>query len=221
MPDTYHHGDLPAALRVATAELVAERGPRGFSLREVARRAGVSHAAPAHHFGDSRGLLTAVAVEGFTILADALAAASKHPGDARARLRACGEAYVATARAHPGHYVVMLDESIHDPDDEGVLAEGMRAFAQLVQTIEAVRDEINPALDVDAAATLCWAAMHGLVELDPVMAHIAEQLDAPAPATAHDAAASSGRPHGGNGRARRGGRRRHRTGRALPAAPGS
>ena len=179
MPDTYHHGDLPDALRTATAELVAERGPRGFSLREVARRAGVSHAAPAHHFGDSRGLLTSVAVEGFACLADALTAAANGPGSARARLRACGEAYVHTAQANPGHYAVMIDESIHDPDDEALQAEGMRAFAQLIDTIEAVRDEVNPDLDVDTAATLCWSAMHGLVELDATMTHIAERFDMP------------------------------------------
>jgi AcrR family transcriptional regulator len=179
MPDNYHHGDLPSALRAATVELVAERGPSGFSLREVARRAGVSHAAPAHHFGDSRGLLTAVAVEGFTALADALEAAATGDGDARSRLRACGEAYVATARANPGHYAVMLDDSLKDSDDADLQAEGMRAFAQLVAAIEAVRDEENPDLDVDAASTLCWASMHGLVELHGVMSSIAEQHGMP------------------------------------------
>ncbi len=179
MSDTYHHGDLPSALRSATAELVAERGPRGFSLREVARRAGVSHAAPAHHFGDSRGLLTSVAVEGFSHLADALTAAAEDCADARERLRRCGEAYVETARAYPGHYAVMLDESIHDPDNEALQLEGMRAFAQLIATIETLRDQLNPELDVDTAATLCWSAMHGLVELDATMATIADRHDMP------------------------------------------
>jgi AcrR family transcriptional regulator len=176
MSDTYHHGDLPSTLRSATAELVAERGPRGFSLREVARRAGVSHAAPAHHFGDSKGLLTAVAVEGFTALADALTAASAGTDDAREKLRACGRAYVATAMAKPGHYAVMIDTSIHDPDDPGLASEGLRAFAQLVAVIEAVRDDCNPQLDVEAASTTCWATMHGLVVLDPKMAKIAEKV---------------------------------------------
>jgi AcrR family transcriptional regulator len=176
MSDTYHHGDLPTTLRAATAELVAERGPRGFSLREVARRAGVSHAAPAHHFGDSRGLLTAVAVEGFTALADALTTAAAGSSDARGRLRACGRAYVATAMTYPGHYAVMIDTSIHDPDDPELATEGLRAFAQLVAAIEAVRDTCNPELDIEAASTTCWATMHGLVVLDPKMAMIAEKL---------------------------------------------
>lgn len=179
MHDTYHHGDLPSTLRSATAELVAERGPRGFSLREVARRAGVSHAAPAHHFGDSRGLLTAVAVEGYTALADALTEATAGSADARQRLRVSGHAYVSTAMANPGHYAVMIDTSIHDPDDPDLAAEGMRAFAQLIAAIEAVRDECNPELDVDAAATTVWATMHGLVVLDPKLTRIAEKNGRP------------------------------------------
>ena len=65
---TYHHGDLPNALRRAAVEVIEERGLGAFSLREVARRAGVSHTAPAHHFGDMRGLLTSVAIEGFDII---------------------------------------------------------------------------------------------------------------------------------------------------------
>ncbi len=99
--------------------------------------------------------------------------------DARERLRACGKAYVATAQANPGHYAVMIDESIHDPDDAALNDEGLRAFAQLVATIEAVRDQVNPDLDVDSAATLCWSAMHGLVELDATMVHIAEKCAMP------------------------------------------
>src|SRR5258707_3669661 len=66
--DRYHHGDLPNALRRAAVEVIEERGLAAFSLREVARRAGVSHNAPAHHFGDVRGLLTSLAVEGFDLL---------------------------------------------------------------------------------------------------------------------------------------------------------
>lgn len=120
-----------------------------------------------------------MAVEGFAVLADALEVSIAGADDARTRLRACGEAYVATAQANPGHYAVMLDESIHDPEDDALQTEGMRAFAVLVSVIEDVRDEVNPALDVDAAATLCWAAMHGLVGLDAAMTGIAERLDAP------------------------------------------
>ena len=70
----YHHGALRAALIEAAEAVIAERGVDGFSLRETARRAGVSPAAPAHHFGDARGLLTALAAEAFRRFGDALAA---------------------------------------------------------------------------------------------------------------------------------------------------
>ena len=68
----YHHGDLRAVILTEAARLVAERGPDGVSLRELARSAGVSHAAPAHHFTDRRGLFTALATQGFLLLAEAL-----------------------------------------------------------------------------------------------------------------------------------------------------
>src|SRR5687768_10873441 len=72
---TYHHGALRSALLSAAEALLEERGIDRFSLRETARRAGVSPAAPAHHFGDARGLLTAIATEGFQSLGDVLEAA--------------------------------------------------------------------------------------------------------------------------------------------------
>ena len=70
--DSYHHGDLKAVILAQAATLVAERGADGISLRELAREAGVSHAAPAHHFTDRRGLFTALATEGLRLLAEAL-----------------------------------------------------------------------------------------------------------------------------------------------------
>ena len=86
----YHHGDLERALKAAAVDLITEVGPAGFSLREVARRAGVSHAAPAHHFGDSRGLLTALAVDGFRHLATQLAAARSGETDPQRQLEHIG-----------------------------------------------------------------------------------------------------------------------------------
>lgn len=173
-PDSYHHGALPAALRAATVELVAERGPSGFSLREVAKRAGVSHAAPQHHFGGAEGLLTSVAIEGFRTLGDAFQEASESPGSAVERLRLCGQAYVRTALEHPGHFGVMTQEELLDGEDSELLDAGARTFGLLVGMVEAVRDEINPDLDVDTAAVLCWASMHGLVELAPKLAKMSD-----------------------------------------------
>ena len=113
----YHHGDLPNALKQAAVELIGERGPAGFSLREVARRAGVSHAAPAHHFGDSHGLLTAVAADGFQVLYDAMAAASAGAATTEERVVAVSRAYVEVACSHPAHFEVMFRRDLIDADN--------------------------------------------------------------------------------------------------------
>ena len=112
---SYHHGDLKAVILKHAAELVAERGADGVSLRELARAAGVSHAAPAHHFTDRRGLFTALAAEGWRLLAAALA-------DARPAFADAALAYVRFALKHPGHYAVMFDRSLVDPDDPELVA---------------------------------------------------------------------------------------------------
>ena len=177
MNDTYHHGDLPAALRAAAAELVAERGPTGFSLREVARRAGVSHSAPAHHFGGSRGLLTSVATEGFQTLVDAFDRAVDGLDDPVERLTAMGKAYVTTAVEHPGHFGVMCNDELVDTEDEAFGAVSIGAYLRLVEVLTEVRDTMNPDLDVDAAATLTWSAVHGLAVLSGSLADVAHKTD--------------------------------------------
>src|SRR5215471_5003962 len=104
---TYHHGDLRAAILDEAARLVADRGADRVSLRELAREAGVSHAAPAHHFTDRRGLFTALATQGFQLLAQALI-------DARGDFTDAALAYVRFAIDHPGHYQVMFNKSLLD-----------------------------------------------------------------------------------------------------------
>lgn len=177
MNDTYHHGDLPTALRAAAADLVAERGPTGFSLREVARRAGVSHGAPAHHFGSSKGLLTSVATEGFQTLTDAFDAAIDGVDDPIERLAAMGKAYVNTAIRYPGHFGVMCNDELIDSDDESFVAVSIGAYLRLVDAITELRDTLNPDLDVDAAATMTWSAVHGLAVLSGSLADVAEKTD--------------------------------------------
>ncbi len=172
----YHHGDLPAALRAATAELVTEKGPSGFSLREVARRAGVSHAAPAHHFGDADGLLTSVAAEGFERLAEALVAASEGVDDAGEFMRACGRAYIATALSYPGHFGVIFQSDRVDQTDEECLVASAKAYDVLLDGVRKMRDQVDPSLDVDATATLCWATMQGLVVLAPKLAQVSDEM---------------------------------------------
>src|SRR6202020_2837575 len=116
---TYHHGDLRAAILTEAARLVAQRGADGVSLRSLARRAGVSHAAPAHHFTDKRGLFTALAAEGFRMLHQRTRPTLRRP-DA---LVAAGQRYVAFALDHPAHFGVMFDTSLFDPTDQDLVRE--------------------------------------------------------------------------------------------------
>lgn len=151
--DTYHHGDLKAAILAEAAILVAERGADGLSLRELARAAGVSHAAPAHHFTDRRGLFTALATEGFRMLAAALTGARPDFLDA-------AQAYVRFAIDHPGHYAVMFDKSLYDAADPELVAAETAAGSELaagVGTLDDPRAEGDP----QAAALAAWSLVHG------------------------------------------------------------
>lgn len=103
----YHHGSLREDLLAAAARVVAERGPSGLSLRELARDLGVTHTAPRHHFGDKRGVLTALAAQGHRLLAGRLVAA----GD---DFLESGVAYVRFALDHPGHFAVMFRPDLVD-----------------------------------------------------------------------------------------------------------
>src|SRR5687767_1804874 len=96
---TYHHGDLPRALRDAPTRLLAERGGEGLPLREAARLVGVNHAAAYRHFTDTRALLAAVAEDGYVALATRMRAADTATGDVAERVRRVGTAYVEFARA--------------------------------------------------------------------------------------------------------------------------
>ena len=181
----YHHGDLRAALIAAAETVIAERGVDGFSLREAARRAGVSPAAPGHHFGDARGLLTAVATAAFTELGDVLAAAAAIAGDRRTRLEAQGTAYVGFAIAHPAAFDLMWRRAVVDAADPDFAAAGRRAFAMLDAVVRAgeppVADPLAPALAPTVAA---WSIVHGFAKL------VVEDVFSSDPATRQRAAAA-------------------------------
>jgi len=180
MTKDYHHGDLPTALRAAAVELISEAGPGGFSLREVARRAGVSHSAPAHHFGDTKGLLTSVATEGYELLTDNMRAATSGTDSARDRLIAMGTSYLATALQNPGHYGVMIGHDYTDEDDMELLTASVAAYDVLLTFMHSLRDEYNPKLDdvsVEKSATLVWSTVHGMVDLAPILGHVAEATE--------------------------------------------
>jgi len=165
--DRYHHGDLPNALRKAAAEVIDERGLGAFSLREVARRAGVSHTAPAHHFGDVRGLLTSLAEEGLQALHDVTEAAAATTDDPVERLAAIGVAYVELARSHPAHCQVMFRTDIVDTDDADFQATGLRAYNVVERVVRELLEAEQLDVPLDDATWLCWSAMQGLVVLEP------------------------------------------------------
>lgn len=164
----YHHGALRQALVQATESLLAERGAEGFSLREVARRAGVSPAAPAHHFGDAAGLLTAVASLGFEALTQALQAGEAAGGaDARAALRGQGLAYVQFALQHPGRFRLMFRQGkLHDDDTLQ-----QHANAALEVLARGVRRGFGLAADAEMderqwhAVVALWSLVHGYAHL--------------------------------------------------------
>jgi AcrR family transcriptional regulator len=163
----YHHGALRPALIEAAETVIAERGLDRFSLRETARRAGVSPAAPAHHFGDARGLLTAIATQGFTDLAEALEAADDSAGPSReSRIRAQGKAYVAFALARPARFDLMWRKALLDNGNNELTQQGDRAFEALDHVVRPLggptSGQRDPALAPSIAA---WSLVHGFARL--------------------------------------------------------
>lgn len=155
----YHHGDLRRALLDTALEAVAEQGPVAISLRDVARRAGVSHAAPTHHFRDKTGLLTALAAEGWSLLADTLSATAERDLD----FAELGVTYVVFATTHPAHFAVMRAPGLVRRDDPELSAAEQRAAAQLNA---GARRHSDPAAASDRTTALAgWALMHGLSAL--------------------------------------------------------
>ncbi len=177
------HGDLPSRLRAATAEVIVERGLGAFSLREVARRADVSHAAPGYHFGDMQGLLTSLAIEGLGILHAETAAAAAGEGDPVARLTAIGRAYVRVGQQHRAHMEVVFRPDLIDTTHPEMGNCGSAAFGVVEAAVQAIADEFRPDLDVRTAARLCWAAMQGLLQIHPKLVLMDEMAGHPARST--------------------------------------
>jgi AcrR family transcriptional regulator len=156
---TYHHGDLRAALIDAAVALIAEHGVQGLSLRECARRAGVSHAAPYRHFAEKNDLLLAIAQQGFGWLAEAGRAAMTGVTGARERLEAYGVAYVRFAVTHPVHHRVMFSEALGGPHTQ----KGDEPSFQLL--VEAATQAVGPDDPPLLAAVSAWSLPHGLAML--------------------------------------------------------
>ena len=164
--DSYHHGDLKRALTSAALSLVAEKGPKGFTLTEAARRAGVSAAAPYRHFADKAELLATVAEQGFRELHAELAAAAEVASEPRARVIELGRAYVRWAIAHPDHYQVMFGAERIKADDPALAVAAERAFGDLLDAITRCQEAgIVEGQDPREVAAPLWSLVHGVASL--------------------------------------------------------
>jgi AcrR family transcriptional regulator len=156
----YHHGDLPRALLEAALQAIAEVGPAAVSLRDLARRTGVSHAAPAHHFGDKAGLLTAVATDGFRRLAATLGETYEASGS----FLEVGVAYVRFAVTHRAHFEVMFRPELYHTDDPELIRAREQARALLYPPAAEAANSPNGGGDLRAAVA-AWSLVHGLATL--------------------------------------------------------
>ncbi|WP_329187630.1 TetR/AcrR family transcriptional regulator [Streptomyces sp. NBC_01428] len=152
----YHHGDLRRAILGAALDVIGAEGPTALSLRDLARRAGVSHAAPAHHFKDRTGLLTAIAAEGYALLAAAL--------DTADDLRDAGVRYVRFAREHPAHFQVMFSPELLRGNDLELTAARTLAGERLRAAVSDVPTE-GRGEDARLAGVAAWSLAHGFATL--------------------------------------------------------
>lgn len=162
----YHHGDLRRALVDAARRLLEAEGPSALSLRAVAREAGVSPAAPYHHFKDKAELLDAVAHEGWLMLNERMREA-KAAEQGRQQLTALGIAYVCFAREHPALYRVMYDAArdkealpidMENPSEES-------AYCMVRETMVEHGADPTAEIDLELATIASWCAAHGLAEM--------------------------------------------------------
>jgi AcrR family transcriptional regulator len=156
----YHHGDLRSALVAAAEVELVERGIEAFSLRSVAKRAGVSHAAPAHHFGDANGLLTALAAEGYRqLLATQLRREAQAAANPVAQLVASGLGYIDFAMERPALFRLVFGSARPDHSQRDLQAAGSVTYTHLTDLVFAAGGRTV------AAESAIWAMAHGLADL--------------------------------------------------------
>ncbi len=166
-PRPYHHGDLRRALIDAARRLLEKEGPTALSLRAVAREAGVSPAAPYHHFKDKAVLLDAVAHEGWEMLDEGLALVRQADESKRGRMVGLGAAYVQFARENPALYRVMYDcsrdkenlpEHVHAADNDS-------AYCRVRDALLDAGADPTDQVGLELATVAAWCAAHGLAEM--------------------------------------------------------
>ncbi|MDT4742081.1 WHG domain-containing protein [Bradyrhizobium sp. WYCCWR 12699] len=165
----YHHGALRDALLQAAERVLERDGLAGLTLRAVAREAGVSHAAPTHHFGDLTGLLSELAAVGFRQFNAAMASSSDAASTPLERALARPKAYVAYAQAHPGMYGIMFRTERLDYSRPSLHEAAEASFAGLANAIGAMRQEqiSEDALTLNQGAAIAraWSMVHGFTTL--------------------------------------------------------
>jgi AcrR family transcriptional regulator len=165
----YHHGALRDGLLLAAERVLERDGLAGLTLRAVAREAGVSHAAPTHHFGDLTGLVSELAAIGFRQFNTAMAAAGNSETHPLMKGMTSAKAYVAYAQAHPGMYGVMFRSARLDYSRPSLHEASEASFAGLTGAIAASRQEqiSKESLSLDQAAAIAraWSLVHGFTML--------------------------------------------------------
>lgn len=163
----YHHGDLRSALLTAARTLLAARGLQGLSLREVARHAGVSHAAPYRHFATKQDLVRAITAEGFTTLARACRdAGDRYPDDPAAQVKAAGLEYVRFAAEEPELIKLMFVSDAGDDGDQVLRVAADQAFGALAALIEAGQQQgVFRDGDIRLLTLAAFSTAHGLAML--------------------------------------------------------
>jgi len=162
----YHHGNLRPELLQAALKVLGKVGPRGFTLREVAREAKVSHNAPYRHFRDKDELLSAISAEGFERLADAMIGEASRGGNALEALLLTGRAYVRFALRWPEHFSAMFDYRQDLTAYPAYAVSGRRAFHALLDRIIAAQQSGQlPAGDSNRFALTAWSLVHGIAKL--------------------------------------------------------
>lgn len=166
-PRPYHHGDLKAAMLEAADTILERDGVDALSLRAAARAVGVSHAAPANHFGDLSGLLSELAALGYSRFSAALAEATAGAGDnPREAIDAMGRAYVAFARAHPQMFALMFRSNRLNPDRPALreAADGAARAMRAAAMARAGPPDLSP-LAIPAQIVARWSLVHGFAML--------------------------------------------------------
>jgi AcrR family transcriptional regulator len=167
MKTAFHHGNLRQELLAQAQAELEESGVEALSLRQIAKRAGVSHTAFAHHFGDARGLLTALTIQGFETLGRKLAGAkARTRGQKLDALVASGLAYVEFALSHPQLFTLMFASRLPDFSDAALDAASMAAFSEFIDGVRNATKTGEPKSgEVNVPAMAAWSRVHGLALL--------------------------------------------------------